>query len=54
MHMIHEVQRSISALVLGGVLESSRECRSSARSASSAWLPHWMQRMDHANRSSAP
>jgi predicted TIM-barrel fold metal-dependent hydrolase len=49
MHMIHEVQRSISQLVLGGVLERFPGLQIVAAECDIAWLPHWMQRMDHAN-----
>jgi predicted TIM-barrel fold metal-dependent hydrolase len=48
MHMIHEVQRSISAIVLGGVLEKFPKLQVVAAECEVAWLPHWMQRMDHA------
>jgi predicted TIM-barrel fold metal-dependent hydrolase len=49
MHMIHEVQRSISAVVLGGVLEKFPRLHIVAAECEVAWLPHWMQRMDHAH-----
>jgi uncharacterized protein len=49
MHMIHEVQRSISQLVLGGVLERFPSLQIVGAECDIAWLPHWMQRMDHAN-----
>ena len=49
MHMIHEVQRSISQLVLGGVLERFPGLQIVGAECDIAWLPHWMQRMDHAN-----
>ena len=49
MHMIHEIQRSISSLVLGGVLERFPELMIVAAECEIGWLPHWMQRMDHAN-----
>jgi predicted TIM-barrel fold metal-dependent hydrolase len=49
MHMVHEIQRSISQLVLGGVLERFPRLRVVAAECDIAWLPHWMQRMDHAN-----
>jgi uncharacterized protein len=49
MHMIHEVQRSISQLVLGGVLERFSGLRVVGAECDIAWLAHWMQRMDHAN-----
>lgn len=49
MHMIHEVQRSISQLVLGGVLERFPRLQVVAAESDIGWLPHWMQRMDHAH-----
>jgi predicted TIM-barrel fold metal-dependent hydrolase len=49
MHMIHEVQRSISQLVLGGVLERFPRLQIVAAESDIGWLPHWMQRMDHAD-----
>lgn len=49
MHMIHEVQRSVSQLVLGGVLERFPGVQIVGAECDIAWLPHWMQRMDHAN-----
>jgi predicted TIM-barrel fold metal-dependent hydrolase len=49
MHMIHEVQRSISQLVLGGVLERFPNLQIVAAESDIGWLPHWMQRLDHAN-----
>jgi len=50
MHLVHEVQRSISQLVLGGVLERFPRLRVVAAECDIAWLPHWVQRMDHANQ----
>jgi predicted TIM-barrel fold metal-dependent hydrolase len=50
MHMIHEVQRSISSLVLGGVLERFPRLQIVAAECEIGWLPHWMQRMDHADK----
>jgi predicted TIM-barrel fold metal-dependent hydrolase len=49
MHMIHEVQRSISQLVLGGVLERFPRLQIVGAECEIGWLPHWMQRMDHAD-----
>ena len=48
MHMIHEVQRSLSTLVLGGVLERFPQLMIVFAECEVGWLPHWMQRMDHA------
>jgi predicted TIM-barrel fold metal-dependent hydrolase len=50
MHMIHEIQRSLSQLVLGGVLERFPRLRIVGAESDIGWLPHWMQRMDHAQR----
>jgi len=36
-------------LVLGGVLERFPELMIVAAESEIGWLPHWMQRMDHAN-----
>jgi len=49
MHMIHEIQRSVSQLVLGGVLERFPTLKIVGAECEIGWLPHWMQRMDHAN-----
>lgn len=48
MHMIHEIQRSVSQLVLGGVLERFPDLKIVGAETDIAWLPHWMQRMNHA------
>jgi len=48
MHLVHEIQRSVSQLVLGGVLERFPGLRVVAAECDIGWLPHWMQRMDHA------
>jgi predicted TIM-barrel fold metal-dependent hydrolase len=47
MHLVHEIQRSISQLVLGGVLERFPQLRVVGAESDVGWLPHWMQRMDH-------
>jgi predicted TIM-barrel fold metal-dependent hydrolase len=49
MHLIHETQRSLSQLVLGGVLGRFPELQVVGAEADIGWLPHWVQRMDHAN-----
>jgi predicted TIM-barrel fold metal-dependent hydrolase len=49
MHLIHEIQRSISQIVLGGVLERFPTLQIVGAECEIGWLPHWMQRMDHAN-----
>jgi predicted TIM-barrel fold metal-dependent hydrolase len=46
-NLIHETQRSISQLVLGGVLERFPRLRIVGAESDIGWLPHWMQRMDH-------
>jgi len=48
MHLVHEIQRSVSQLVLGGVLERFPRLRIVAAECDISWLPHWVQRMDHA------
>ena len=48
MHLIHEIQRSLSQLVLGGVLERFPELQVVGAESDIGWLPHWTQRMDHA------
>jgi predicted TIM-barrel fold metal-dependent hydrolase len=50
MHMLHEVQRSVSQLVLGGVLERFPRLQIVGAESDVGWLAHWMQRMDHANQ----
>ena len=47
MNLIHEIQRSVSQLVLGGVLERFPKLQIVGAETDIAWLPHWMQRMDH-------
>lgn len=49
MHMIHEIQRSVSSIVLGGVLEKFPSLQIVGAECEVGWLPHWMQRMDHAH-----
>jgi predicted TIM-barrel fold metal-dependent hydrolase len=50
MHLIHETQRSLSQLVLGGVLERFPELQIVGAESDIGWLPHWVQRMDHGNQ----
>jgi predicted TIM-barrel fold metal-dependent hydrolase len=45
--MVHEIQRSISQIVQGGVLERFPRLQIVAAECDIGWLPHWMQRMDH-------
>lgn len=47
MHLIHEIQRTISQLVLGGVLERYPQLQIVGAESDIGWLPHWIQRMDH-------
>ncbi|MGI9602238.1 MAG: amidohydrolase family protein [Acidimicrobiales bacterium] len=47
MNLIHETQRSISQLVLGGVLERFPRLQIVGAESDIGWLPHWIQRMDH-------
>ena len=50
MNMIHEVQRSLSDIILGGVLERFPGLQIVAAECDTGWLPHFMQRMDRADR----
>lgn len=50
MNMIHEIQRSLSDIVLGGVLERFPGLQIVAAECDTGWLPHFMQRMDRANK----
>jgi predicted TIM-barrel fold metal-dependent hydrolase len=45
--MVHEIQRTVSQLVQGGVLERFPQLQIVAAESDIGWLPHWMQRMDH-------
>jgi predicted TIM-barrel fold metal-dependent hydrolase len=47
--LIHEIQRSLSSLILGGVLERFPDLVIVCAESDIGWLPHFMQRMDHAN-----
>ena len=48
LNLIQEVQRSLGDIVLGGVLERYPQLKIVAAECDSGWLPHFMQRMDHA------
>ena len=48
MNVIHEVQRSLSTLVFGGVLERFPELKIVSAENDTGWFPHFMYRMDHA------
>ena len=49
MNLIHEVQRSLSDLVLSGVLERFPKLQIVSAESDTGWLPHFMQRLDRAN-----
>ena len=49
MNLIHEVQRSLSDIVLGGVLERFPKLQIVSAESDTGWLPHFMQRLDRAN-----
>ena len=46
--LIHEVQRSLTTLVFGGVFERFPKLRIVSAENDIGWLPHYMYRMDHA------
>ncbi len=48
MNLIHEVQRSLSDIVLGGVLERFPRLQLVSAESDTGWLPHFMQRLDRA------
>ena len=48
MNVIHEVQRSLSTIVFGGVLERFPELKIVSAENDTGWFPHFMYRMDHA------
>ena len=49
MNLIHEVQRSLSDIVLGGVLERFPKLQIVSAESDTGWLPHFMQRLDRGN-----
>ena len=49
MNLIHEVQRSLSTLVFGGVLERFPKLKIVSAENDTGWFPHFMYRMDHAH-----
>ncbi len=49
MNLVHEVQRSLGDLVLGGVLERFPRLQIVAAESDTGWLPHFMQRLDRAD-----
>jgi predicted TIM-barrel fold metal-dependent hydrolase len=48
MNLVHEVQRSLSQIVVGGVLERFPRLQIVCAESDIGWLPHWLQRADHA------
>lgn len=48
MNLIHEVQRSITDIVLSGVLERHPRLQIVSAESDTGWLPHFMQRLDRA------
>ena len=48
MNLIHEVQRSLSSIVFGGVLERFPKLLIVSAENDTGWFPHFMYRMDHA------
>jgi len=48
MNIIHEVQRSLTQLIFGGVLERFPKLTIVSAENDSGWFPHYMYRMDHA------
>lgn len=49
MSLIHEVQRSLSDIVLSGVLERFPRLQIVSAESDTGWLPHFMQRLDRAD-----
>jgi predicted TIM-barrel fold metal-dependent hydrolase len=47
--LIHEVQRALADIVLGGVLERFPRLQVVSAESDTGWLPHFMQRLDRAN-----
>ncbi len=46
--LIHEIQRSLSSIIFGGVLERFPKLRIVSAENDVGWLPHFMYRLDHA------
>ena len=44
---IHEIQRSLTAIVVGGVLERFPQLKIVSGESDVGWLPHYMYRLDH-------
>ncbi len=47
-HLIHEVQKSLTSFILGGVLERFPRLKIVAAESDIGWLAHYVQRLDHA------
>jgi len=47
-HLIHEVQKSLTSLILGGVLERFPRLKIVSAESDIGWLAHYVQRLDHA------
>lgn len=47
-NLTHEIQRSFSDIVLGGILERFPRLKVVAAESDTGWLPHFMQRLDRA------
>ena len=50
MNIIHEVQRSLTQIIFGGVLERFPKLTIISAENDTGWFPHFMYRMDHALR----
>jgi predicted TIM-barrel fold metal-dependent hydrolase len=48
MNIIHEVQRSLTQLIFGGVLERFPKLTIVSAENDTGWFPHYMYRLDHA------
>ena len=48
MNLIHEVQRSLTSLIFGGVLERFPKLTIVSAENDIGWFPHYMYRLDHA------
>ena len=46
--MIHEIQRSLTAIIMGGVLERFPNLKIVSTENDVGWIPHYMFRLDHA------
>ena len=48
MSLIHEVQRSLTDIIVSGVLERFPRLKIVSAENDTGWLPHFMYRLDHA------